>query len=135
LTLLVHLAELHKVIDFVEPEVEIQGSHALSELLCGDGSIAVSVEESEGSAYVEALEVECCGDLIKDLVKASLSKLSSLEEAAERLDVHFANLTWVSNSPEETVVLHRKWQVELSDPLLELAHGDDAGLRIKRIVK
>ena len=115
--------------------MQIQGRHALPELSGRDGSVAVSIKEGKGSPHIEALEIEGRGHLVKDLVKTALSEVCRLEVAAEFLDVHFPNLRWVSNAPEETMLLHREWKVELPDPLLEVTNRYDTGLRIERVVK
>jgi hypothetical protein len=81
------------------------------------------------------LQVEGGGNLVQDLVEAALPEVCRLEEAAEGLDLHFADLLWIGDSPEEAVVLNGKGQVQLADPLFELTDRDDAGLRIQRVVE
>jgi hypothetical protein len=86
--------------------MQVQGSHALPKFFCRDGSISISVEESEGPSHIEALQEESCSYFVQDLVQAPLSEVSGLEVAAELLDVYLSDLLWVSNTPEKTMFLH-----------------------------
>ena len=93
----------------------------MPELFGRDLSVSISIKECKGPPHVEALQEKGCGYLVQDLVEAALSEVLGLELAAELLDLNFSSLSWVSNAPEESMVLHREGQIELADPLLELA--------------
>jgi hypothetical protein len=54
-------------------------------------------------------------------VEAALPEVLRLKLGTELLDLNFSSLCWVGNTPEEPMILDRERQVELADPLLELA--------------
>ena len=54
-------------------------------------------------------------------MEAALPEVFGLKLATELLDLNFASLSWVGNTSEKSMVLHRERQIELADPLLELA--------------
>ena len=105
---LVLIAQVHQIVDLVVPEVEVQSSHALSELLGGDGSVAIRIEEGEGPPHVEALQEEGRGDLVQNLVQSALPQVGGLKEAAEFLDVNFSDLLWVGDTPQQSMILNRE---------------------------
>ena len=72
-----------------------------------DDSIAISLIEGKGPAHIEDLQVEEGGYLVQDLTRI-LWKRRCLKSAEKGLDIHLPNLPWVSDSPEETVELHRE---------------------------
>jgi hypothetical protein len=54
-------------------------------------------------------------------VEAALPEVLRLKLGTELLDLNFSSLGWVGNTPKEPMILDREGQVELADPLLELA--------------
>jgi hypothetical protein len=115
--------------------VEVESCHTLPKLLGRDLAVAVRVKERKGPAHVEALEEEGGGHFVPDLEETALPEVCSLESGAEILDDDLATLLWVGDPPEKAVILHREGKIELSDPLFEVLHGDEAGLRVERVVQ
>ena len=110
--------------NLVVGEAELELLNTLSELPCTDGAVVVGVEVRKRLLQVEVLDEESRGDLVKSLIKSHCSQIESFEARTELVQVDLADAPRVSNTAQNSLVLHRQRKIKCLDSLLEVSECD-----------